>query len=181
MTQFQIAKYATLVVTLVGSLLSATQTCATTTYSISQSGWSNGATVTGFFSGEDLNHDGYIALVNGEVDAYQITFSGNALIPNFTHSLADLQFFRYTIGSPGFRPSFPLYSFGSGYFYDADDYLIGLPNLSVTTFTHQNAMVSIPEPTTVSIFVAGLIGLTVLSHRRRRYVVKPCKSEPPLY
>jgi hypothetical protein len=130
-------------------------------------GWSGGGAVTGYFSGEDLNHDGYINLANGEVDAYQITFSGNSIVPDFTHTLGDLQFFRYTVGSTGFRPSFPLYSFGSGYFYDADDHVIGLPDLSVATVTREDALVtSIPEPSTAAIIAVGLFVLAATSRRR---------------
>lgn len=142
-------------------LLATTQVHANPiTYSISQSGWSNGGTVTGFFSGEDRDHDGNINLASGEVDSYQMEFSGNTLVSAFTHTLTDLLFFNYTVGSTGFKPSFPLYSFGSGYFYDADDHLIGLPDLSVATFAADDAQVRfVPEPTTIPLVAIGLAGL----------------------
>ncbi|AOY57286.1 hypothetical protein [Desulfococcus multivorans] len=142
MSKLCIARNTTRLVVFASFLLAATQVHAIpTTYSISQSGWSSGGTVTGFFSGEDLDHDGYINLANGEVDSYQIEFSGNTLVAAFTHTLADLQYFNYTVGSSGFGPSFPLYSFGSGYSYDADDGLISLHDLSVSTFTPNHALV----------------------------------------
>lgn len=169
MTKLQIARNATLFLALTGSLLAAMPADAIPiAYSISQSGWSGGGSVMGSFSGEDLNNDGYIDLASGEVSAYEISFSGNAFVPTFTHTLADLEFFTYTVGSSGFRPSFPLFSYGSGYFYDADDHLIGLPDLSVTTSATEDAKVKeIPEPATISIIAVGLVALTAVPRRRR--------------
>jgi hypothetical protein len=164
------AKHAALVVALAGSLLTAAQARGNPiTYSISQGGWSTGGTVTGSFSGEDLNHDGFINLASGEVASYQITFSGNAIIPSFTHTLSDLQFFTYTVGSSGFPPSFPLFSLGSGYFYDADDHVIGVPDLSAFTVTREDALVtSVPESSTAAMIAVGLVGLAAASRRRTR-------------
>lgn len=137
------------------------------TYSITQTGWSGGGEVSGIFSGEDLNHDGYLSLVDGEVSGYHITFSGNASVPTFSHSLVDLEFFRYTLGSSGFRPSFPLYSLGSGYYYDADDYSIGTPTMLGATITSQNAQVSaIPEPSMLAVLSIGSLGLGFILRRR---------------
>jgi hypothetical protein len=74
--------------------------------------------------GKDENRDGFINLSQAEVSAYSVTFSGNDSVPDFTHSLSDLKFFSYTIGSSGFRPSYPLYSDNGVASYDADDYTI---------------------------------------------------------
>ncbi|MDH5301249.1 MAG: hypothetical protein OEW58_07810 [Gammaproteobacteria bacterium] len=169
MTKLKIARSTGLFLAFISPLLVSTPTTANpTTYSILQSGWSGGGNISGFFSGEDLNSDGYIDLAGGEVGAYEISFTGDIFVPDFTHTLADLDFFTYTVGSSGFRPSFPLYSFDSSYFYDADDHLIGLPDLSVTTFTTQDASVkAVPAPTTVSIMAAGFFALASVSRRRR--------------
>lgn len=186
MSKLSIVRSTTLFIALSGSLLATLQVRANPlTYSISQSGWSSGGVVSGYFSGEDLNHDGYINLASGEVDTYQISFSGNFFVSSFTHTLADLEFFSYTVGSTGFRPSFPLYSCGSGYFYDADDYTIGncvngLPILAfnATTTTAENALVSaaVPEPTTMSIVAVGLVVLTGMLRRRR---ISPFNKHTP--
>lgn len=147
------------------------------TYSIKQSGWSSGGEVVGYFSGEDFNNNGFLELFNDEISAYNVSFTGNAYVPAFTHNLTDLKFFTYTIGSTGFRPSFPLFSCGSGYFYDADDYLIGLctngvQDLQVNkmTWTAQNARVTaeVPEPSTVSVMALGLAAATLAVRRRRK-------------
>lgn len=167
MTHFTLARCGLLVAAF-GLFFAAQAQAAPTTYLIVQEGWEGGARVTGQFSGEDLNNDGFINHANGEVSAYQISFSGNAKVPAFTHGLNDLQFFRYTVGTPGFRPSSPLYSFGSTYMYDADDYIIGYPDLSVATQTTQNAQVVALGTTQVAVpglgenaqfMLAGLIML----------------------
>lgn len=143
-------------------------------YQLTQGSWSGGGEVTGSFTGEDVNGDGFIDLSFGEVFDYQITFSGNSVIPAFTHTLSELLFFRYTVGSTGFRPSFPLYSVGSGYFYDADDYLVGLLDFSRTSFSLEDARVmpvsQVSEPGSVGLLVIALLALALarfgLSSRR---------------
>jgi len=147
------------------------------TYSLKQAGWSSGGEVNGYFSGEDLDKNGFLELFNGEISAYSVSFTGNDYVPAFTHNLSDLKFFSYTIGSPGFRPSFPLFSCGSGYFYDADDYMIGLCTNGVQdlqantwTWTGQNALVAaeLPEPSTLSVMAFGLMAASVAVRRRRK-------------
>lgn len=145
------------------------------TYSIYQPGWSfspyvfgigstpwyAGGVVTGLFAGEDMNHDGHIVFADGEITGYEISYSGNSFIPAFTHSLDDLVNLDYTLGSGGFRPSF-LYSFGSGYIYDADDHVLGLPDLSIFSTTASDATVSaIPAPATLFLVLPGLLFLAL--------------------
>jgi hypothetical protein len=142
------------------------------TYSINQTGWNFGGVVAGEFEGEDFNQNGHLELDAGEITRYEINFSGGLTIPAFTHTLNDLLYFDYTLGSGGFRPSFPLYSLGSGYSYDADDYLIASPEFWSTpgslsyTWTANNATVSndamashIPSPATLALVVPGLLFL----------------------
>ena len=66
---------------------------AVVNFNISQSGWDGGGEVMGMFSGEDINEDGFINIVDNEVFSYMIEFKGNAIIPDFTHNLNDLLFF----------------------------------------------------------------------------------------
>lgn len=150
------------------------------TYSINQPGWSfspyvwgigstpwyPGGVVSGFFEGEDLNHDGHISFAAGEVTGYQISYSGNSFIPAFTHSLADLQYLDYPLGSAGFQPGI-LYSSGSGFIYDADDRVLGLPDLSVVSTTASFAAVSpVPAPATLSLVLPGLLFMAFRTTRR---------------
>ena len=55
-----------------------------------QDGFTDGATVTGTFSGTDNDADGQLSSFVGEVTAFSMTFSGNALVPVFSLTLADL-------------------------------------------------------------------------------------------
>ena len=59
-------------------------------FKLSQSGWRGGGQVVGKFSGSDSNADGLLKLTDGELAAYQITFSGNSLLPDFCQDLDDL-------------------------------------------------------------------------------------------
>ena len=170
MINLRSAKRVATLVVLSGFLLTVTKASGNPTlYALSQAGWSGGGEVSGYFAGEDLNHDGYINLADGEVSSYQITLSGNSVFPDFTHTLGNLQFFRYAVGSTGFRPSFPLFSVGSGLIYDADDHVIGLPDLSVAIVTSQDARVTaVPEPATPCIIALGLVSMAAALRRRPR-------------
>lgn len=63
-------------------------------FQFSQSGYSTNATVTGSFCGMDLNNDGWLAdyssPTTGEITAYAMSFSGNGVVPAFSHSLLDI-------------------------------------------------------------------------------------------
>ncbi|MBS0369497.1 MAG: PEP-CTERM sorting domain-containing protein [Proteobacteria bacterium] len=53
------------------------------TYNFHQAGYSSGGEVSGYFNGTDLNGDGYINGANGEIDDFQLSFSGNAAVSAF--------------------------------------------------------------------------------------------------
>ena len=78
-------------------------------YTYFQDGYSEGATVTGAFSGNDLDGNGLlINFPSGpppvefqELTSWTMHFSGNALSPAFDLTLDDLYGFVYEIGSAG--------------------------------------------------------------------------------
>jgi len=140
-------------------------------YTITQDGWyepgfpniSSGGEIIGSFSGEDLNNDGVIDLADNEVTSYLVKFVGSIFTPDFTHTLSDLSFFRYTIGSAGFPPSSPLLSSGDGLVYDADDKVIfgpvgcSSPTCVYVEATEQPAFVTrVPEPSSLALITCGL-------------------------
>ena len=128
------------------------------TYEISQTGWKGGGDIYGIFSGMDLNHDGHINISNGELSLYEVSFTGNSVIGSFSHTLADLMFFDYTIGSEGFLPSYPLYSYDGNYFYDADDRVIASLDHSVVISSSEYATVSaVPLPSTSALMMVVIL------------------------
>jgi hypothetical protein len=79
-------------------------------YDFSQDGYAEGATITGSFSGTDLDHNGllfYFPLQSPippieliELSAFSLHFSGNSLVPPLDLTFDDLIGFSYQIGSP---------------------------------------------------------------------------------
>ena len=109
-----------------------------------------GGVVVGAFAGMDLNNDGHINVQHAEVFEYSMHFYGNDHVPELFHDLGDLYFFDYLIGSTGFRPSAPLYSFDGTYAWDADDHIIAIPPSTNWTGTSSEAIVTLlPEPGTL--------------------------------
>jgi hypothetical protein len=71
-------------------------------YNFSQSGFDDGAIVTGMFAGEDLNGDGFLVGNEGvggfnEVTDFNMEFSGNSIISAFTLGLDDLVLLAYDV------------------------------------------------------------------------------------
>jgi hypothetical protein len=100
----------------------------------------------------------------------KVQLSGNEIIPDFTHALNELKFFRYRLGSSGFPPSLPLFSDDGAVFYDADDRTIGGSGFRppFITTTEPATVAPIPEPSTMLLMLAG--GAVLLRGRviRRR-------------
>jgi hypothetical protein len=67
-------------------------------FSFSEDGFSDGASVTGTFSGTDLDSNGQISSQFGnEVTAFSMSFSGNSVVPAFSANLSGLIGFAYTL------------------------------------------------------------------------------------
>lgn len=74
------------------------------TYFFSQKGFSGGGSLTGYFVGEDLDADreinSFFPLSPGElqeVTEFSLTFVGDSLVRDFTHSLSDLEGFVFRL------------------------------------------------------------------------------------
>lgn len=147
---------------------------STAQYTFSQTGWSDGGFVVGAFSGADLNNDGFIDFSTGEVDSYEMSFSGNSVIPAFQHTFANLGFLHYQVGSSTILPPSYAYSFGSGYFYDPDDHLIATRDLSVSTFAYRDAVVvsAVPEPDTTLLLGLGIAAIAFVARVRQAKSLK---------
>ncbi|NND59238.1 MAG: VPLPA-CTERM sorting domain-containing protein [Gammaproteobacteria bacterium] len=99
-------KFNNILLAAVLGLFAASPVLAATTYTFSQGGFDEGATVTGSFTGEDLDSDGQIVFFGdesrgpgAELTAFTLTFSGNSLVGGFTVGLSDLFGFVWTVGS----------------------------------------------------------------------------------
>lgn len=70
-------------------------------FTFSQTGYADGATLTGSFMGEDLNSDGWLSHfalgLDQELSDFGLAFSGNARVEAFTFGLDDLQEFSFSL------------------------------------------------------------------------------------
>ena len=152
-------------------------TAHATNYAFSQGGYSGGGSITGTFTGSDNNLDGQIASFAGEVTAFSLSFSGDSIVPNFTHSLADLFGLVYDVGSPfiGDGSSGAVEGMATNFFGVVGfNYASGLgPTLGfggrvndITTgaVSSTSALITVvPEPSTYALFA---VGITFLAGRK---------------
>jgi hypothetical protein len=97
-------KFSTVLVVL-GIFVCGTASSAVVKYNFSQSGYDEGAFVTGTFEGEDLNGDGFlhdyaddgITELDNELTAFSVEFSGNSIIPAFRFARKDIDRLGFTL------------------------------------------------------------------------------------
>jgi len=74
-------------------------------YAFSQGGFAEGATVSGSFSGEDTDGNGFLNhfVFDGvlELTDFSLSFSGNSLVEAFTLDFDDLEMFSFMLGGDG--------------------------------------------------------------------------------
>ena len=90
-----------------GLILSSGASAVPITYNILQEGYDEGARVTGFFTGDDIDMDGKLSYFAGagdpfaEVFDFQMEFSGNSTVPLFTLGFSELFALAYDLdGGP---------------------------------------------------------------------------------
>ena len=68
-------------------------------YTFSQSGFDGGGIITGTFTGTDLDANGQLSSFAGEITDFFVSFSGDALVSAFTHTVADLFALVFDLGA----------------------------------------------------------------------------------
>ena len=168
---------------LLATLLASFTASRAATYTFTLTGFTSGGVVGGTFEGNDFDGDGQLASFTGEISSFSMTFSGDSLVPDFTHTLPDLKGLVYFIGSGilGDQATGPygegLFSQGSGPNAAAFAAGVGITpalggsvwvlSTGVGTTTPSHPLVSeVPEPTIVYLAMVGAISL-LLAHRLR--------------
>lgn len=151
------------------------------TYSFSQGGFDGGASVTGNFSGVDLNSNGFLDYNSGEISSFNLSFSGGTIVPAFSLGLNDLAGLVYQLNGTNFMGDNGVFNTGEGIVAlgATYSYFSGIGPLGVTggqivdasfnPLTSTTSLVSVtavPEPESFAMMLAGL-GLIGLMVRRR--------------
>ena len=158
-------------------------------FSFSESGFSDGAAITGTFSGTDIDSNGQISLQFGnELTAFTMSFSGNAKVAAFSADLSDLLGFVYTLnggalGDHSANPSQGTHS--DGIFVIAahgGNWTVGPGPLNFCSGTNACGQVSggtgalsggvtVPEPAAWVLMTLGVAGLGASLRTLRRNVI----------
>ena len=162
------------------------------TFYLSQSGFSGGGKLTGYFVGNDIDGDGLITAFPGstvELTDYHLDFKGDANIPDFSHGMSDFYGIVYVVGSGqiGGNPPVPggeglasnwpnpatgySYAAGPGPARVAVGAVITAAGSGITTSTIEPLLVSlVPEPAagTLAMFGLAVLGIRLLRQSRQR-------------
>jgi hypothetical protein len=167
------------VLVVLGISVCGTAASAIVKYNFSQSGFDEGAIVTGMFEGEDIDGDGFLVGLEDsdfkEVTAFNMAFSGNSIVPAVEFDLDDLvvlslnlssgdliDLFAQSNGSSGLIEYFPAGPV-SGVCKSCTAIVLSTEDPIVDvreTFSLESVKVSaVPLPATVWLFGSGLLGL----------------------
>jgi hypothetical protein len=140
-----------------------------TTYLFTQAGYSAGAIANGSFIGNDLNNDGIINSLAGEVSNFSLSFSGNSIVNAFTLDASSLIGLYY--GPTAFSiitssvPQFLLNSGPGGSCTPVCSVVIAPSGID---FAAQSPSVTaVPEAATWALMIAGFAAVGVALRRRK--------------
>lgn len=154
------------------------------TFTITQTGFAEGAVVSGYFVGHDDNGDGW--LLPYEMSDFSLSFSGNSIVGAFTHSMANRgasgityqlgteTILKYpyggfsTVGGLGDNESadtirYAMWEWQAEFYPGAvtDEHRL------VTTYTENLMQISaVPEHGSLTLMAAGLAALGFVARRR---------------
>jgi hypothetical protein len=140
-------------------------------FDFSQAGFFDGATITGWFSGADLNADGQINSSFGEVTGFHVQFSGNSLFKAFSIDGVGLGLVTYDLDGGPFGDSLGERIFAGAKWgiYDAG-FSTG-PCDGSHVCGYLLSALDVPEPSTWTSLLLGIggLGAALRTARRRRF------------
>lgn len=169
--------------TAVGFMALTSSSAIATPFVFSQGGYSGGGIIAGNFDATDLDSNGQISSFDGEVTGFSLSFSGDSIVGDFTHSLSDLSGLVYDLGGgfigdgTGGAVEGMASNWGGAFGFDFASGLgptggfggrvIDIATGATSSTIDLISVSAVPEPATLSMIALGLV---VLSVRRRKTV-----------
>jgi hypothetical protein len=150
-------------------------------YAFVETGFSEGAEITGSFSGTDLNSDGQLSYFTNppdpsyplEIINFSLSFSGNSLVPAFSLDFAQLDNFNYQLGSTLGATSAAVNGLQEGIEAGSPNrfYIVGPGPAALCNGVNAcGGVMAVPEPATWTVMLGGLaaVGGALRAARRER-------------
>lgn len=152
-------------------------------YNFTQTGYEQGASISGSFEATDLNANGQLVgsiFTNfAEITAFTVSFSGNSLVSAFTHTLSDLSYLGFipaisTIGSTSTEGIATNWFGTSGFYYVSGVGPTGevggyVQNNDTGLWSHTENLINVsavPVPGAVWLFASALVGFIGTARRK---------------
>ncbi len=155
-------------------------------YNFTQTGYEEGATISGSFDATDLNANGQLVgsvFTNfAEITAFTVSFSGNSLVSAFTHTLSNLDYLGYipaisTIGGTSTEGIATNWFGTTGFYYVSGVGPTGeqggyVQNFDTTLYSHTENLINVtavsavPVPGAVWLFGSALLGFIGTARRK---------------